>query len=61
MQAYMYLGTMVCKFGGDPVIACQGAGNYSADRRIQTDTTYQWRSQDFVLRGPANRIETPSG
>jgi len=37
MQAY--LGTIVCKFGGDPVIACERAGNYSAGRRGQTDTT----------------------
>jgi len=36
MQAY--LGTIVCKFGGDPVIACECAGNYSMDG--QTDTTY---------------------
>jgi len=33
-----YLGTIVCKFGGDSVIACKRSGNYSADR--QTDTTY---------------------
>jgi len=38
MQAY--LGTIVCKFGGDPVICLREEAIYSADRYGQTDTTY---------------------
>jgi len=40
MQAY--LGTIVCKFGGDPVICLWEGANYTADRHA-TDTTYQTR------------------
>ena len=36
MQAY--LGTIVCKFGGDPVSCLREEAIYSADRHGQTDT-----------------------
>jgi len=42
-----HLGTIVCKFGGDPVICLREEAIYSADKHGQTDTTRQTASQPF--------------
>jgi len=52
-----YLVTIVCKFGGDPVICLLLIANYSADRHGQTHTRQTRLASQPFFQNPAKSWE----